>query len=123
MLRDYNQINDINPFHPGETSSLPGTYSTDYDFANRRSVASTMEPAQEEVPPVCKNGEVRIGCNAVPHCPLDRPLIPSYTAEQGRWAASGARCGHKTILPSQQETFILLLALMAVVVVFYLNKE
>lgn len=119
MISDFNQINDFNPFIPGETSILPGASNADVDFKNSDVV---HEPAQWDIveSPTCVEGEVRLGCRAPKHCTLERDALPSYDFEQGAWTLSGARCASKTkSIGGDMKTIVALL--MVVLAIFYLR--
>ena len=124
MLVDFNQINDFNPFTPGEASHLPGTSNADFRFVNAPGLPEP--PAQwegENSDGACVGGEVRLGCNAPPHCPVKRNALPSYNIEQGRWSLSGGKCAHKRETGSLMDAKGLVTILALVAFIYYLNRE
>jgi len=122
MLEDYNQINDFNPFIPGASSTLPGVSNADLNFDNSPGLPEARWTEEERHP--CVNGEVRLGCNAPPHCPLDRNALPSYDIENGRWSLSGARCAHKARgVGVDSDPMFILTAAALLAFVYYLNRE
>jgi hypothetical protein len=99
MMEDYNQINDINPFQPGEAPILPGLSNADVNFAMPERSDDTPAQWEHQQQHPCVDGEVRLGCHVrggPKHCQVKhRPALPYYSIEQGRWSLSGAKCSKK----------------------------
>ena len=125
MLEDYNQINDINPFRPGEGSLLPGTSNADVDFKAPPELPEPPAQWEAEVgdPGVCRDGEVHLGCVAPAHCPLKRSAHPDYDIEDGRWSLSGAECARKSRGMPPPEVWVPLVIALVAIVIFYLRKR
>ena len=123
MLEDSNQINDFNPFIPGAASLLPGVSNADVPFVNGEALPEPREQWMEPRESPCVDGEVRLGCNAPPHCPLDRNALPSYEIEQGRWSLSGAKCARKSQTALGVDTNTLVMGIALLGFIYYLNRE
>ena len=125
MLEDYNQINDINPFQPGEAPILPGLSNADVNYAAPERVEETPTQWEQHKPHPCVDGEVRLGCHVrgdPEHCPVKhRPSLPAYNIEQGRWSLSGAGCSNK-LGGSMRNMDPFIVAVVLLFAIYYLNR-
>jgi hypothetical protein len=126
MMEDYNQINDINPFQPGEAPILPGLSNADVNFAMPERIDDTPAQWEHQQQHPCVDGEVRLGCHVrggPKHCQVKhRSALPAYNIEQGRWTLSGARCSGKRLVGGGSVMDSLMIFALLIVVIFYLNK-
>lgn len=125
MLEDYNQINNINPFQPGEAPILPGLSNADINYAAPECVVEPPPQWEQHKQYPCVDGEVRLGCHVrggPEHCQVKhRPSIPAYSIEQGRWSLSRAECSKKVGgVESVVDPFII--AAILLLVIYYLNR-
>jgi hypothetical protein len=127
MMEDYNQINDINPFQPGEAPILPGLSNADVNYAAPERTEETPAQWEQQKQHPCVDGEVRLGCHVrggPKHCQVKhRSSLPAYDIEQGRWSLSKADCSGKRLVGGGSLMDSLLIFVLLIVVIFYLNRE
>jgi hypothetical protein len=122
---DYVQINDINPYNPSVTTSLPGSSN-----AALEGPTPILMPRDDDVdfqsqnPTPCHPGQVQIGCHPLTGSrsmpPKFRGLVPDRDIEDGRWSLLYQEDVNSRQVSKRNRIIVTFAVILVVLILFYL---